>query len=256
MKYKKLLIFITSLIFFTTLIFSSVFLFRIAEIDLTVNSVVGSNENVNGVVSTCLEEYKGKNLIFVNTNKLEDELENISGYVKVKSIDKAFPNKLQVTVEERVEIYAINYQDEYWVLDEDFKTLTKKAENVNNINGLPNVLLDVNISDFNETSLKSSSILSFYDEYIQNSFNEIKDLIVSRKENIKSIKVNVRSDGQLNRYFSFTMTEGMEIQIDKVNISTKDKLLKLFDYYDSCENKGDAIKRYVTLKENGEISVV
>jgi hypothetical protein len=52
------------------------------------------------------------------------------------------------------------------------------------------------------------------------------------------------------------MTEGMEIQIDKANILVKDKLIKLFEYYDLCENKGDVIKRYVTLKENGDIVVV
>ena len=256
MKYKKLLIFITSLIFVTTLIFSSVFLFKIAEIDLTVNSVVGSSENVNGIVSNCLETYKGKNLIFASTDKIEGELEKASGYVKVKSVNKVFPNKLSVEVEERVEVYAIKYQEEFWILDEDFKTLVKKEDNLNNINGLPNILLDISLSDFDENTLKSSNTLSIYDSEMQKAFNEIKDLVVERKENIKSIKLNVRSDGQLNRYLSFTMTEGIEIQIDKANISIKDKLIKLFEYYDLCENKGDVIKRYVTLKDNGEIVVV
>ena len=256
MKYKKLLIFITSLIFIMTLIFSSVFLFKIAEIDVTVNSVVGSNENINGIVKEHVGLYQGKNLIFISTNKIEEELEKISGYVKVKSVVKVFPNKLLVSVEERVEVYAIKYQGEYWIFDEDFKTLIKKQDNLNNVNELSNIVLEISLSDYNEETLKSANSLSLYDDEMQNTFNEIKNLIVSRKENIKSIKVNVRSDGKINRYLSFVMTEGMEIQIDKVNVRTTDKLNKLLEYYDLCENKGDTIKRYVTLRDDGEIVVV
>lgn len=256
MKYKKLLIFITSLIFITTLIFSSVFLFKVAEIDLAVNSVKGSNENIHDVAVEYLNSYKGKNIIFTNAKGISEELEQLSGYVKVNGVQKVFPNKLAVDIEERLEIFTIKYQNEYYVLDENFKTLVKKQENVNNINGLPNILLDISLSDYNEDTLVSSKTLALYDKEMVKAFNEMKDLILSRKENITAIKVNVRSDGMLNRYLVFTMTEGMEIQIDKVNELSKDKLSKLFEYYDSTENKGDTIRRYVTLRDDGEIVVV
>ncbi len=256
MKYKKLLIFITSLIFVTTLAFSLVIIFKIAEIDLTVSTVKGSNENVTAVVSERLNSYNGKNIIFTSANNIKKELESLSGYVKVKSVKKVFPNRLNVEIEERVEVFSVKYKNEYYVLDEDLKILLKKQENFNNVNGLPNIFLDLSLSDYNEKTLVSTKTLTFYDEEIEKAFSEIKDLILQRKENIYSIKVNVRSDGKLNRYLLFTMTEGMEIQIDKANLLAKDKLIKLFEYYDSSENKGDTVKRYVTKRDDGEIVVV
>lgn len=256
MKYKKLLIFITSLIFVTTLVFSSVFFFKIAEIDLTVNSVIGSNENLDGVLSSRLEKYNGKNILFVSVKDVKKEMENASGYVKVNSVKKVFPNKLAVDVEERVEVFAIKRQNEYYILDENFNTLVKKQENVNNVNGLPNILLDISLSDYDEETLVSSKTLSLYDEKTTDTFNEIKEFLLLRRENIASIKVNVRSDGMINRYLVFNMTEGMEIQIDRSNVLSKDKLVKMFEYYDSSENKGDTTKRYVTLLDTGEIVVV
>jgi hypothetical protein len=79
---------------------------------------------------------------------------------------------------------------------------------------------------------------------------------VSRRQNVKSITLNVRSDGKLNRFLSFNMTECVVIQIDKVEEYTADKLNKLFNYYDALENKGDIIKKYVTKLENGDIVVL
>ncbi len=256
MKYKKLLIFITSLIFVTALIFSSVFLFRIAEINLTVNSLRGSNENVNGIVSTYMEAYEGKSIVLSSKKKIKSELEGLSKYVKVVNIKKVFPNKLSVEVEERLETYALEYQNAYYIFDEDLKLLDKKQENLNNINYMPNIELILNLSDYNESSFLNEKSLDFYDIETQNYFEIIKQKVLDRRENIKSITVNVRTDGKLNKYLVLTMTEGLEIQIDKSNERLEDKLNKLFEYYDQSENKGDTVKRYVTLKDNGEIVVI
>ncbi len=256
MKYKKLLIFITSLIFVTALIFSSVFLFRIAEINLTVNSLRGSNENVNGVVSTYMKSYEGKSIVLSSKKKIKLELEGLSKYVKVISVEKVFPNKLNVEVEERLETYALEYQNAYYIFDEDLKLLDKKQENLNNINYMPNIELILNLSDYNEKSFLNEKSLNFYDSETQNCFEIIKQKVLDRRENIKSITVNVRTDGKINKYLVLTMTEGLEIQIDKSNERLEDKLNKLFEYYDQSENKGDTVKRYVTLKDNGEIVVI
>ncbi len=256
MKYKKLLIFITSLIFISTLVFSSVFLFKIAEINVTSHKIKGSNNFIDVVLEEYAKTYEGKNLIFKSSKNIKSDLENLSGYIKVNKVEKVFPNKLNIEVEERAEVFSLKYNGDYYVFDETLKLLTKKSENVNNVNGLSNVELYLNLSDFNENGFLNSDKLEFYDQEMKNTFAEISGLILERKENIKSIKVNVRSDGKINRFLLFTMTEGIEIQIDKSNERVKDKLEKLFEYYDACENKGDTVRRYITLRDSGEIVVV
>ena len=256
MKYKKLLIFITSLIFITTLFFSSIFLFKIAEINVTTRKISGSNNYIDVLTTEYAKNYKGKNIIFTASENIKSDLENLSSYIKVNKIEKVFPNKLNIEVEERLEVFSLKYNEEYCVFDENLKLLSVKKENVNNINGLNNVELVLSLSDYNETLFASSKVLEFYDEQTQEMFDIIKSIVVERKDNIKSISVNVRSDGKINRFIVVTMTEGMEIQIDKSNERVKDKFDKLFEYYDSCDNKGDTLRRYVTLRDNGEIVVV
>ncbi len=256
MKYKKLLIFITSLIFITTLAFSSIFVFKVAEINLTTIEVNGSSSQINVISSEYAKSYEGKNILFINSKKFKSELENLSGYIKVNKFEKVYPNKINLEIEERVEVFSLKHNGTYYVFDENLTLLTQKKDNINNVNYLPNIELDLNLSDYNENSFLNGRYLELYDEETRKTLNALKETVLERKENIKSIKINVRSDGKINRFLLITMTEGMEIQIDKSNERAKDKLLKLFEYYDACNNKGDTVRRYVTLRDNGEIVVV
>ncbi|MBO5926926.1 MAG: FtsQ-type POTRA domain-containing protein [Clostridia bacterium] len=256
MKYKKLLLFTTSLIFIITLVFSLAYVFRVAEINVKCNELSGSNEPISEMANLYLEDYYQENIIFLNKNRIKEDLENISGYIEVKKVEKKYPNKLIVEIVERREVYSFKSGNDFWALNESFNVITKKSENVNNLTGLPNVEIVVNLADYDDSKLIKGGKLSLYDNKTAESFNIIKQLVVERKENLKSITVNVRSDGKVNRYLLVTMTEGMVFQIDKSDEFLMDKLLVMFEFYDAFENKGDEIKRYVTKLDSGEIKVV
>ena len=246
----------TSLIFITTLVFSFVFVFKTAEIQVSSFEIEGSNNDISELTLDYLNDYYKKNLIFISKKKIKSNLEELSGYISVKLVEKKLPNKLIVKVEERREVYSFKVNDKYMILDENLKVLAQKDKNVNNINGLSNVEIKANLSDYDVNLLTKGCDFKFYDEDINRGFTLLKSYVINRKENIKSIEVNVRSNGKINKYLLFTMTEGLTIQIDKAGEDLEDKLIKMFEYYDLLENKGDTVKRYVTKLNTGEIVVV
>ncbi len=245
----------TSLIFITTLVFSFIYVFKTAEIQVSSYEIEGSNNNITSISNEVLSSYHKKNLIFISKKKLKSKLESKSGYINVKSIEKNLPNKLIVTIEERREVYSFKVNDKYMILDENLRVLIEKDQNINNVNALTNIEIKANLADYDANLLSTGADFKFYDEEINKSFEILRSFIIERKENVKAVEVNVRTDGQINKYLLFTMTEGLTIQIDKANENLEDKLIKMFEYYDSTENKGDTQKRYVTKLTTGEIVV-
>ena len=153
MKYKRLLVFVTSMIFFTALVICFFAMFKTAEIYVDVNAVSGSNEQVADKVQALLEDKEGKNLLFISTEEIEREINGASSYAKVSKIVKKYPNKLEVYVEERVEKFAIYYGDKYYALDNEFHVLSESDKNANNIDEKPNLLINFDIADVDKTVL-------------------------------------------------------------------------------------------------------
>ena len=77
MKYKRLLVFVTSMIFFTAFVICFFAIFKTAEIYIDVNSVAGSNEQVADKVQALLQDKEGKNLLFISTEDVEREVNGI-----------------------------------------------------------------------------------------------------------------------------------------------------------------------------------
>lgn len=256
MKYKRLLLLITSLIFITALVCCFFTMFKTAEINVSASQIENSSEDILSLSTSSLEKYHKKNLVFINKANIKSELESLSGYISVDKIEKKFPNKLNIKISERKEAYAIKLSNKYAIVDNNYVIIKIKDENVCNIDSLPLIEFKVNIADYDETHINEGKSFLLYDEKINSVLKTLSPFISARRENVKSIAVNVRSDGKLNRFLSFKMTEGVEIQIDKVDEFSEDKLLKLFDYYDSLENKGDIQKKYVTKLDGGEIVVL
>ena len=256
MKYKKLLLLITSLIFFTALFCSFFAVFKTAEIFVCCKQIENSPEDLSNSTKVLLEKYHNKNLVFINKDKLKNEIESLSGYIKVDDIDKKFPNKLNVYISERKEEYAIKLLNGYLIVDSEYKVLKVNDKNCNNVDNLPLIEFNVNVADYDETIIKQGTRFTLYDTATNNVLSTLSTYLKNRRQNVKSITINVRSDGKLNRFLTFEMAEGVIIQIDKVDENTVEKLEKLFNYYDTLENKGDIVKKYVTKLESGDIVVL
>ena len=90
MKHKKLLIAVTCLFFVVVSIICFTALYRVADVIVTAETVVNSNEGVSNLAESYLSEFKGKNLVFTSTNDIKNDLENKSPYLKVEKVNKNY----------------------------------------------------------------------------------------------------------------------------------------------------------------------
>ena len=256
MKYKKILVFVTSMIFITAFIFCSFLATNIAEIKVDAETLVNSNEQVLEKAQSVLDEYQNKNLIFLNANKVKTQLEEKSSYLEVVEIKKIFPNELSVKVSERSEVFSYFYNEEFYVLDENLKVLSKKQTNVNNIDGVKNLSVNFNIADFDENSLKVNSTLTFYDGGIKLILSTLASKLISRRLDVSCIEVISTLSNTSYKRLVFKMREGVQITITDYDERLEDKITCLLDFYDELENKGDEKTEYFVIVDSQTSNIV
>ncbi len=216
MKYKKLLVIMTCLLFVTVAVFCFASAFKITDVELNYNVIQGSNENVKEKCSEYLENYKDKNLVFIDTKKLRGELFSLSGYVEVVSVEKVFPNKLSVTVMERPEVFSLKVGDDFYALDYNFNVLAKKQDIKNNVYGYDNVVLDLNPADYDNNFTIGSSLKmrdADTDAYLKSSLS----FIYSIRDNLVKVSVTTKKDGVKYKTLTLHMREGVTFTILKAN---------------------------------------
>ncbi len=95
-----------------------------------------------------LSSYKGRTINAVDEEKVRRAVEE-SDYAEFVSYEKIYPCTINVTVRERLEVFAVAEEDGYTILDGNCSVITQKSANVNNLDGSPNVLLtDVTAEDY------------------------------------------------------------------------------------------------------------
>ena len=253
MKYKKLLVFITCLLFITVAVFCLASAFKVTDIELKVENVENSPENVSSLCEQELLKHDGANLLFLNVDEIEESLSKLSGYVEVVEVKKEFPNKVTVTVKERVEAFTVFVNGKYYALDSGFTVLSEKQTNKNNVSGIENVLIEFSPSDI-DTSLVVGKELKIYDEatatYLKNSASALCDI----NDSIQKISVSVKKDGVLYKTLTLKMKEGVTFNLLKADEKTVEKLNATYEFYLALENKG--LGEYITvLEDNGKITV-
>lgn len=253
MKYKKLLVLMTCLLFVTVAIFCFASAFKITDVELNFNVISGSSENVKETCSEYLEQYKDKNLVFVKTNTVKQELGALSGYVEVVSVEKVFPNKLSVTIMERPEAFSLKVGDDYYVLDNVFNVLAKKTDIKNNVYGYDNVLLELNPADY-DANFQIGKRLKFHDNEINDYINLSSIYIYSMRENLTKVSITAKKDGIKYKTITLTMREGVTFTILKANEKTLEKLHATYEFYKNLSNKGYG--EYITvLEDSGNITI-
>lgn len=93
-------------------------------------------------VEGALSSYKGRTINAVDEEKVKQAVED-SEYAEFVSYEKIYPCTINVTVRERLEVFAVAEEGGgYTVLDGNCSAITHKSANVNNLDGSPNVLLE------------------------------------------------------------------------------------------------------------------
>lgn len=243
----------TSLLFVTVAVFCFASAFKITDVELNVTEISNSNENVKSLCEAELIKYKDENLVFISTEKIKKDLSLLSGYIKVESVEKQFPNKLCVTVTEVYEAFVINNGVNIYALDIDFNVLSKKTSIKNNVDGNDNILLDFSLSDYN-TTFSIGQKINFFDEETFNYLKLSSQKLYGLREYLSSVEVTVRKDGYDYKTLTLNMREGVSFTILKSNELTLEKIDALVSFYNSLDNKGVGVYSVVA-NDQGEISV-
>lgn len=103
MRTKKLFVILIAVAFFLSVILCFALLFSVKKVDARFS--VSENKNVDEVVS-CLEEFNGVNLLFFDTEEINQAMLNFP-YFEVISIKKSYPNVITIDIRERREVYDL-----------------------------------------------------------------------------------------------------------------------------------------------------
>lgn len=189
--------------------------FKIREIPVS-----GDNALLKRDIVSKLEELKGENIVYIDTKKLEKLIKE-DARVKSVTIQKIFPSKLKINVEERkLYVYADNGIDKF-LADSDLNLFGYMTEV--RLQGIPTVIYT------NEESKKDIKII----------LSKIKN-----KELYDMISVIKKSDDQKENKYELALIDGVNIITDTlVNEKKYDELYKSYK-----KIKSDQAIQYIDIR--------
>lgn len=123
LKNKKILTIVISAVFALITVLVGFLIFTLEKVNLTCE-FANKNYDFAKEINDCTSNYVGSNLIFLNTEKVKEEIEK-NPYLYVESIEKSFPNQLKVVVKDRKDVYLLDYQGKKYFLSENGLVLSE-----------------------------------------------------------------------------------------------------------------------------------
>lgn len=229
MKNKIVLVILIAVAFFVVAIISCIGLFSLkkVQVDFAVNKETDSN-----VVQDSLNSFLGDNLIFLNLDEVNDCLKEYHN-LEVVSIEKSFPNVLNVKLKERREIYYIKTGTNYLVTNEDGFVLNS----LDSGDILDNISRDKIIVDLTGVNILDCSLGNYLktddDALVSTIFEMAKSVNLS--DNIKEISLLKAPGTEPN--VNFTIVTGATINVEKVDVTNLNtsinKIKNAFFVYDT-----------------------
>lgn len=128
MKYKSLILVSTVIVFILATILSFVWLFQVRYIDVdVVADDVQKQEMYDEINDVLTNSYRGKSFFSFTQEEIEKKLVQ-NPYVSIKTVRKVFPDRIQVVVAKRREIFAFDYNSTFYVTDSEYHLLRKETD--------------------------------------------------------------------------------------------------------------------------------
>lgn len=144
-------------------------------------------------IAAQLEQMKGKNIVYINTNKIENFIKNDIRVKKV-SIKKLFPSKIEVVLEEREPYVYVKKGDETLLADKDLNIygdiLEDPSRNIpvidytsdESLNGIKTILSKIKNKDFYAMISEIKQSEKNYEILLTNNVKIITDTLVTEKK--------------------------------------------------------------------------
>lgn len=153
-----------------------------------------------------LDSFVDKSAVFLDLDDVRETVEQYP-YFRVEEVRKNYPDKLELKITERKEVFAYKNQNgKYVILDEQGRPLREEDSNVNRAGG-KNILLE----DFD---FESDGEVRYFEELIK-IFTAFQEVLTEARANITSIELVVKGSSATTiiDYIRVRMREGVFFDI-------------------------------------------
>ena len=210
MKYlRKMFLLVIGVAFFVALIICVGRIFAIKNINVNLITYEEDSTDSYYKAKEALSVYKGESILFLSEKEV---IEKVAGskYV-VTSCEKKYPCTINVTIKERLEIFAVSVGGRYSMYDGDGEYLRISDENINDLDGTPNVEV---IGIATEQMPMVAKIASIF----RTDFGGLRSLV-------KSINLDSRPEIEgYNDKLIFNLRCGLVIQLDDFTQDYEEKI--------------------------------
>lgn len=189
---------------------------------------------------TLEDQYLRKSFLFFNeSDAIETVARESNGYLEVTSVEKHFPNRIEMTVRERFENFAFERNGKYYVVGDDGKVIAIKDENVNNIAGSNIEIQGISFGEqkIGEVFTVSSGYESAY-AALNKLFEELDAL--GYRGNITKIyyrSLGIVNDPENNKTLFYAQTvEGIGFWIVNPERDTEQKIKDVLEIYKNMDD--------------------
>lgn len=226
MKYlRKMFMLLIGIAFFVALIISVGRIFAVKNININLITYEEDSTESYNTAKKALSVHKGESMLFLSESDITGTLVG-NNYVVI-SCEKKFPCTINVTIKERMEIFAVSVGGRYSMYDDNGEYLRRADENLNE-DGTPNVLVT-------GIAAEQMGTVANIAEIFKSKFGGLRSIVES---------VNVDSRPEIEGFkdrLILNLRCGLIIQLD--------------DYAHDCEEKIDAAyKRFCTLSDKEKLS--
>ncbi len=178
-------------------------------------------------VESALTSLKGKSILFVDESDVTGLLA-ADGYAEYVSFEKIYPCTINVTIRERLEVFSVMSEDglSCSVYDSDMSYIATKESNENNLDGAPNVL--VNVEDATAENYAAVAGAA---------------AVISSREGLSAIRSFVESMSiTVNQYeeqwntLDIVLRCGLTMSIMDYTVNTEEKMAALLDEFFDLED--------------------
>ena len=136
MKNKRLIALLVALAFIAIIVVACGVVFTLKKAEVYFVNEQGQyvqveKEKEDNIETNCIQSFFGKNLLFLDTSSVANKVEKANLGLKVKKIEKAYPNKIRVFVSVRVELYYLQVDGTNYVCSYDGFVIKKDSDVTN-----------------------------------------------------------------------------------------------------------------------------
>ncbi len=239
---RKIIALVIGVAFVAAIVISIGLIFAVKNINVTVLSYSEDSSENYADAKKSLSAIKGESILFVDSKNISRAIDGCN--YSLVSYEKVYPCTVNVTVKERLETFAVSVGGQYSFYDADGVYLRKGTENINSLDGSPNVeVTGVAIEEMGGVAKVAGAF--------KEKFNALRSLVSS---------IGYDGNSQIEDYTEklfFNFKCGLVIEFDNYKELTEEKIeaaCNLFAKLSDRQKLGGVLRCYQV--EDGSVKTV